>query len=89
MSLLKGQRHIYSCQDRRKEGPLLTTSESKGAASTGGTASCLLLLAEDVGHLHVHVEELCRAPVETDGLSLIQLAFAVVGWDALLRTGFV
>lgn len=35
----------------------------------------------------MHIEELCRAPVETDALALIDFALAVFGGDALLLAG--
>jgi hypothetical protein len=88
---------MYSPLDGARCGPsirppyfvLSLTRPKPEAAATRARARRLLLLAQYVGDLHVHVEELGRAPVQADALALVQLAFAVVAWYALCRTGFV
>lgn len=50
-------------------------------------ASLLRLLLQDLGHLHVDVEELGSAAVEADALALVQIALAVVVGHALLGAG--
>lgn len=44
----------------------------------------LSLLLHNLANLHGRIEELCGAAVEADGFALVELAFAVVGGDALL-----
>lgn len=67
-------------------GPL----EQAAAASLLSPATHgLALLLHNLADLDGRVEELCGAPVEADGLALVELAFAVVGGDALLLAGIL
>lgn len=62
-----------------------TGLEHAAAATTlGSAAHGLALLLHNLANLHRRVEELGGASVEADGLALVEVAFAVVGRDALL-----
>jgi hypothetical protein len=53
------------------------------------SAHRLALLLHNLADLHGRVEELCGAAVEADRLALVEVAFAVIGGDALLLAGLL
>jgi len=53
------------------------------AANLAAGLHLLTVLLHELVGLHVRLEELRRAAVEADGFALVDLAFAVVGGDAL------
>lgn len=59
------------------------------AAALLALAHRLALLLHNLADLHRRVEELGGAAVEADGLALVELAFAVVGGDALGLAGLL
>ena len=56
-------------------------------ADAAAAAPGLALLLHELRDLHVGVEELGGAPVETDALALVKLALAVFLLDAFGRAG--
>jgi len=59
----------------------------KHAPTTLGPLLCRRLTLHLLRHLDIHLEELGHAAVEADGLALVEVGFAVLGWDALLGAG--
>ena len=59
-------------------------SEHATAATASTSSGIVLHLLAD---FQVDFEELGDAAVEADGFAFVQLAFAIVGWDAFLRAG--
>lgn len=73
--------------------PALSFLELPGLEETAtallALAHRLALLLHNLADLHRRVEELGGAAVEADGLALVELAFAVVGGDALGLAGLL
>ena len=60
------------------------THRSLSTKAKASAAALLCFLLQDLGDLHVDVEELGSAPVETHALALVELALVVVVGNALL-----
>lgn len=62
----------------------LTPKSETTTSTCRRSAPVLALLLESCRDDGVRLEKLCGAAVEADGLALVEVAFAIVGWETLL-----